>query len=70
MKPNMGPLEKTPKGEMYPIQYTDISFDHWLELDEEFPEEPFLIDQVIKLVDKLIQDIPGVHTNDEIFSNN
>jgi hypothetical protein len=69
MKPNMGSLEETPKGQMIPIQYIDISFDHWFEHDEEYPEEPLLIDQASELVKALIQEIPRSFTNEEIFSN-
>ncbi len=70
MKPTLGALENTPKGEMFPIQYTDISFDHWFEHDNEYPEEPILIDQATKLVNVLIQQIPGGSlTNEEVFSN-
>ena len=70
MKPNIGASEKTQKGQMIPIQYTDISFDHWFEIDEEFPEEPYLIDHAIALVNGLLEDMPGAtYTTKEVFSN-
>ncbi|MDH5571500.1 MAG: hypothetical protein OEY89_07025 [Gammaproteobacteria bacterium] len=70
MQPSLGIVTNTPKGKMLPIQYTDIRFDHWFEHDDEYHEEPVLIDQATKLVKMLIQEIPGNFlTNEEVFSN-
>ena len=70
MKPNIRASEKTHKGKMIPIQYTDISFEHWFEHDDEFPEEPYLIDDAITLVNSLLEDMPGKsYSTKEVFSN-
>ena len=68
IKPNISPLTKTPKGDMHSIQYTDISFDHWFNKDNEFPNETLLIDQAIELANTLIADIPAPHTTEEVFN--
>jgi hypothetical protein len=59
MKPKMGEVEQTPIGEMIPIQWVGIRYDHWFKPDEEFPEQPLLIDQAIELCHMLSEGIPA-----------
>lgn len=70
IKPSMRDPQETPKGKMISTQYTGITFEHWFEVDEEFPEEPMLVDQAIELVNTLIKDIPRAYTTEEVFSGN
>jgi hypothetical protein len=69
VRPSMEIEEDTPIGKMIPIKYIDISFDHWFVPDQEFPEEPPLIERAIQLVTELIKEIPGALTEEEVFPN-
>jgi len=69
MKPSIGEAEPTPKGEMIPIRYTDISFDHWFQPSEEHPGEALLVDQVIEMIAGLISEIPRALSHEEVFSS-
>lgn len=69
MKPIFTQGIDTPKGLMMNATYTKITYDHWFKIDQEFPEEPLLIDQAIELSTYLanLLDIP-IYSDEDIFS--
>jgi len=69
IQPNMGEEESTPIGKMRPIHYGALNFDHWFEIDLEFPKELPLIEQVIHMATKIVEVMPKVYTSEEVFPN-